>query len=245
MLRTLIISALFLNTWFLCKVQELPPFYGEWWSDSISVNGENARQFVFVTSEGRFYRCSYETESYIIDRALEVESNFVIREDGAKWHLEQPTDKVLMLKGPGYYGRFKLNYHPHIISIKEGIMEFVVGDSVRQLIQGNWVLKSTVIQSHDPRDEEDSVLMKLVRDDDFLWAQYKEKVQLRFTKNRVINMISGSKKAIHEYIVDDEELAIRFDDLIIDLPYKLQNGELWLSRDDGYFEWTYIFKRDD
>ena len=230
------------------RAQELPPFYGEWWPDSVVVDGKHARQFLIILKSGEFYRCSYETERYVLDRALTIDEGKITRADGTIWTLTRLDKEHIVLKGPDYYGRFKLDHMQHITTMEEALNEFMVGDSVKQEILGKWALKSVGVELKEKfeEDEESQKYIDEFKQMVFLFLPMDEDYELEFSIDNEVIMRSKGFEFKRKYIVDDIEFnfIMSIDEHRV-VDYRLHQGELWLSQEHDFFHRTLVFQRKE
>lgn len=112
----------------------------EWKVDSVGSNSELAGDIVFFTPDNKFWHCSYNNATYIIDSCLEVKEGGVYENgalkytiyslDSSKIALVSPKNEVIQAK---MNGDFSENYLKSIVAL----------NPIKKFLNGSWELVSS------------------------------------------------------------------------------------------------------
>ena len=226
--------------------QEHPLKDSEWWPDSIySPVTNHAREFLFFDKQGYFYRTTWEAERYIIDRKLTMTDTGIQRADSSWLRLTQLSDGSIELEGPDYYGLFHRDEMPDIATAAEGLNEFLVGDSLKQLILGSWQLQSIGIAPVNSDEELTDDLVAYEKSRDLFNMLFDEDMQLQFTADNALTLSFPHQTEAFEYFIDDSILYLSPYEQNNYFKYKLSNGKLWLTEDHPDYPRTLVFGRKE
>jgi hypothetical protein len=218
---------------------------GEWISDSLRTSEtERWRDFVFIDSLGQFYRTTWLSENYVLDKKLIINGNRVEKSNEEKFRITAIDSNTIELNGTNYYGLFKRDPWPNIGSYKESLNKFIVGDSIKKILTGNWNLtKCEAIQTDNnaeyPKEYLDSYKYR-----NFLNQSVKEKVSIEFSADNKFEITgNNSKIKYYRYMVDDERIRLWKSDYIISMYFEFINDNLVVIENKHGIKRKLIFKK--
>jgi len=218
---------------------------GEWISDSLRTNEtERWRDFVFIDSLGQFYRTTWWSENYVLDKKLKVNGNRIEKSSEEKFKITAVDSNTIELNGTNYYGLFKRDPWPNIGSYQESLNRFIVGDSIKKLLTGKWNLKKIEILQSDKNADYPKEYLESYKYRDFLNQSAKEQLEITFRKDNKFQ-INGNNGEInyHRFIVDDEKIQLWKSDYIISLYCELNKGDLIIIETKHGIERKLIFNK--
>ena len=227
------------------KEIELEFLKGEWMSDSLRTSeSKRWREFIFIDSLGQFYRTTWWSENYLLDKKLNIERNKIKKNNADYLNIIKIDSNTIELNGIDYYGLFKRDRWPNIGSPQESLNRFIVGDSIKKMLTGKWNLKKIEVLQSDknadyPREYLDSYKYR-----DFLNQSAKEQLEITFRKNNKFQ-VNGNNGEInyHRFIVDDEKIQLWKSDYIISLYCELNKGDLIIIETKHGIERKLIFNK--
>ena len=218
----------------------------EWWPDTIYSPGTNhMREFLYFDLEGFFYRTTWDAERYIIDRKLKPEQHLILRPDSTTWQLSQVDHERIELRGPDYYGLFRKEESREISTPMEGLNEFLVGDSIKQVILGSWQLHSLGVTPENEENAEDEEYMNYEKNRDFYYMPFDENMQINFRANNTLTVSFPAESKTFEYFIDNESLFMGEGNNNDFLRYSLKDGKLWLTEYFHPDKRTFVFVRKE
>jgi len=200
----------------------------EWMSDSLVIVDEKQwREFIFFDSAGNFTRATWWNRNYILDKGeLNGEIVHGIKND---YRIEIIDSFNIKIYKPNYVGFFYGNPWRINEDFTRSLNRFVVGDSIKKRIVGNWEYESHELKlaEHLSFYEEipDFAEDKLSR---IGGLKIENKLSLKITEsNEFIVADSIGNTIEYRYIIDDDEISIRRSDYIIGLEYEIdESGDL-------------------
>ncbi len=218
---------------------------GEWISDSLRTNEtERWRDFVFIDSLGQFYRTTWWSENYVLDKKLKVNGNRIEKSNEEKFKITSVDSNTIELNGTNYYGLFKRDPWPNIGSYQESLNRFIVGDSIKKLLTGKWNLKKIEVLQSDKNADYPKEYLESYKYRDFLNQSAKEQLEITFRKDNKFQT-NGNNGEInyHRFIVDDEKIQLWKSDYIISLYCELNKGDLIIIEAKHGIERKLIFNK--
>lgn len=218
---------------------------GEWLLDSLrTTEPDRWRDFVFIDSLGQFYRTTWWGENYVLDKKLKVERNRITKNDIEYFNIVAVDSNTIELKGKNYFGLFKRDPWPNIGNFQESLNEFIVGDSIKKILIGNWNLKKTEAIQTDNNAEYPKEYLDSYKYRSFLNQSIKKPVQIKFTKDNKFEINGNNGKVQYpRYMVDDEKIQISKSDYIISLYCQLEQNDLIIIENKHGIKRKLIFKK--
>ncbi len=200
----------------------------KWMSDSLAIEDEPQwREFIFFDSIGDFTRTTWWNEKYVLDKGeLIGETIYGIEND---YRIEIIDSFTIKVSKSNYVGFFYGNPWEINEDFNRSLNRFIVGDSIKKTIVGNWEYGSHELKLADHlsfyEEIPDFAEDKLSR---IGGLKIGNSLTLEITKSNefiVANSIGNTIE--YWYIIDDDEISIRRLDYIIGLGYEVdENGDL-------------------
>ena len=189
----------------------------------------NGREFLFFDSIGNFTRTTWWNENYVLDRGILIDQT--VETQSSKYQIEIIDSFNIKISRKKYAGYFYGNPWKQDEDFTRSLNRFIVGDSMKKLLVGNWVY-----ELHEMKLAEhlnfynkipDFVENKLGRIGEL---KIENQPNLEITKSNefIVTDSLGNIKS-YRYIIDDDEISLRVSDYIISLGYEIdENGNLIL-----------------
>ena len=218
---------------------------GEWISDSLRTNEtERWRDFVFIDSLGQFYRTTWWGEKNVLDKELKINGNRIEKSNEEKFKINAVDSNTIELNGTNYYGIFKRDPWPNIGSYQESLNRFIVGDSIKKVLLGNWNLTKCESIQTDNNAEYPKEYLDSYKNRNFLNQSVKEKIKIEFSADNKFEITGkNSKMKYHRYMVDDEKIQLWKSDYIISLYFELIDNKLVIIENKHGIKRKLIFKK--
>jgi hypothetical protein len=243
---TIIIVLIFSSSVQAQKEITLEFLKGEWISDSLRTSEPDRwREFIFIDSLGQFHRTTWWSENYVLDEKLKVERNKIRKNNAEYLNIIAIDSSTIELNGNNYYGLFKRDRWPNIGSYQESLNRFIVGDSIKKILIGNWnLIKIEAIQT-DKNDEYPKEYLDSYKNRDFLNQSVINRVQITFKKNNKFEVKGNDGNIVyHRFMVDDEKIQLWKSDYIISLYSELKENNLVIVENKHGIERKLIFEKE-
>jgi hypothetical protein len=242
---TIIIVLIFSSSIQAQKEIMLEFLKGEWISDSLRTSEPNRwREFIFIDSLGQFHRTTWWSENYVLDEKLKVERNRIRKNNAEYLNIVAIDSSTIELNGNNYYGLFKRDRWPNIGSYQESLNRFIVGDSIKKTLVGNWNLKKIEAIQTDNNAEYPKEYLNSYKNRAFLNQPIDKEVQIKFVKNNKFEVDGDNGKVhYHRFMVDDEKIQIWKSDYIISLYFELKENDLIINENKHGIKRKLIFKK--
>lgn len=219
---------------------------GEWISDSLRTNEtERWRDFVFIDSIGQFYRTTWWSENYVLDKKLKVNGNRIEKYNEEKFKITAVNSNTIELNGTNYYGLFKRDPWPNIGSYQESLNRFIVGDSIKKILIGNWKLQKIEAIQNDKNDEYPKEYLDSYKNRDFLNQSVSKVFQITFKKDNKFEIKGNNGNTVyHRFMVDDEKIQLWKSDYIISLYSELKDDNFVIVENKHGIERKLIFEKE-
>ena len=113
----------------------------EWMSDSLEIKNETQwREFVFFDSIGNFTRTTWWNENYVLDKGELIKQT--IKSEKGNYQIEIIDSFNIKISKPNYVGFFYGNPWKENNDFNESVNRFVIGDSIKKILIGNWEYES-------------------------------------------------------------------------------------------------------
>jgi hypothetical protein len=220
---------------------------GEWISDSLRTNETKRwRDFVFIDSLGQFYRTTWWSENYVLDKKLKVNGNRIEKYNEEKFKITAVDSNTIELNGTNYYGLFKRDPWPNIGSYQESLNRFIVGDSIKKILIGNWKLEKIEAIQTDKNDEYPKEYLDSYKNRDFLNQSVSKLVQITFKKNNKFEIKGNNGNIVyHRFMVDHEKIQLWKSDYIISLYSELKEDNLIIVENKHGIERKLIYEKEN
>ena len=197
-------------------------------SDSLEIKNETQwREFVFFDSIGNFTRTTWWNENYVLDKGELIKQT--IKSEKGNYQIEIIDSFNIKISKPNYVGFFYGNPWKENNDFNESVNRFVIGDSIKKILIGNWEYESHEMKLAEHlnyyNEIPDFAKNKLER---LGGLEIENKPNLEVTKNNELIVTDSLGNQIeYKFIFDDEEISIRRSDYIIRLGYEIdEKGNL-------------------
>ena len=218
---------------------------GEWISDSLRTSEpERWRDFVFIDSLGQFYRTTWWSENYVLDKKLKVEGNRIKKNNDEQFKIVVIDSNTIELNGNNYYGLFKRDPWPNIGNFQESLNRFIVGDSIKKIITGGWILTKFEAIQTDNNDAYPQDYLNSYKNRDFLNQSVEEKLEIKFNANNKFEITGNNGKLNYRrFMVDDEKIQLWKSDYIISLDFEFMDNNLVVIENKHGIKRKLIFEK--
>ncbi len=218
---------------------------GEWISDSLRTSEPDRwREFIFIDSLGQFYRTTWWSENYVLDKKLKIERYSVTKNNAEYLNIVAVDSNTIELNGNDYYGLFKRDPWPNIGNFEESLNEFIVGDSIKKKLIGNWNLKKIETIQTDNNAEYPKDYLDSYKNRAFLNQSIDKEVKITFTKNNEFEVNGDNGKVnYHRFMVDNEKIQLWKSDYIISLYCELNENDLIIIENKHGIKRKLIFNK--
>ena len=220
---------------------------GEWWSDSISTaDAESRREFIFIDSLNKFYRTTWWSENYVIDKNLKIDKDIVSKDGKDYLKIVVIDSNKIELNGNEYYGVFERDPLPNIISFQNSLDRFIKGDSIKRILIGYWNLDNVLVKQIDDNAEYPIDYLNVYKNRNFLNQSPEKEIGLKFNIDNKL-LVYGENKVFTypQYIVDEEQISLSKSDYVINLIFKINDTELTIIEKRHGIERELIFKKTE
>lgn len=242
---TIILILIFSNSTNAQSEITLEYLKGEWISDSLRTNEtQRWRDFIFIDSLGQFYRTTWWSENYILDKKLKLNGNRIEKSNEEKFKITAVDSNTIELNGKDYYGLFKRDPWPNIGSYQESLNRFIVGDSIKKVLTAKWNLIKCEAAQTDHNAEYPKEYLDSYKNRNFLNQSVKEKVEIEFNADNKFEITGNNgKMKYHRYMVDDEKIQLWKSDYIISMYFEFINNNLVVIENKHGIKRKLIFKK--
>jgi hypothetical protein len=121
----------------------------KWVSDSLNIKDQNQwREFVFIDSIGNFTRTTWWNENYILDNG-KLNTNKLIITGKSNYKIEIIDSFNIKISTQNYEGYFNGNPWEEHLYFLESLNRFIVADSVKNLLVGNWLYEKNEVELNE------------------------------------------------------------------------------------------------